>query len=63
MKAKEWTADELDGRSKLSKRLGHDELIAARVGRTRGAVQAKRAVLGIEAFRQTAQGRDGGSRR
>ena len=86
MKSKEWTADELDRKSKLSKRLGlkptgrwavggwtdeqlallgtdDDEVIAARVGRTKGAVQAKRTVLGIEVFRQTAQRRDGGSRR
>ena len=40
-----------------------DEVIAARVGRTKSAVQAKRVVLGIEVFRQTAQRRDGGSRR
>jgi hypothetical protein len=86
MKSKEWTADELDRKSKLSKRLGlkpggrwavggwtdeqrallgtdDDEVIAARVGRTKGAVQAKRAVLGIKVFRQTAQRRDSGSRR
>jgi len=84
MKSKEWTAEELDRKSKLSKRLGlkptgrwavggwtdeqrallgtdDDEVIAARVGRTKGAVQAKRAVLGIEVFRQTAQRRDGGT--
>src|SRR5579871_121276 len=70
MKSKEWTAEDLDRKSKLSKRLGlkptgrwavggwtdeqlallgtdDDEVIAARVGRTKGAVQAKRAVLGI----------------
>jgi hypothetical protein len=86
MKSKEWTADELDRKSKLSKRLGlkpagrwaiggwtdeqrallgtdNDEVIAARVGRTKGAVQAKRAVLGIKVFRQTAQRRNSGSRR
>ena len=73
MKSKEWTAEELDRKSKLSKRLGlkptgrwavggwtdeqrallgtdDDEVIAARVGRTKGAVRAKRAVLGIEVF-------------
>ena len=86
MKSKEWTAEELDGKSKLSKRLGlkptgrwavggwtdeqrallgtdDDEVIASRVGRTKGAVQARRAVLGAEVFRHTAQRRDGGSRR
>ena len=86
MVSKEWTAEELDRKSKLSKRLGlkptgrwavggwtneqrdllgtdDDEVIAARVGRTKGAVRAKRAVLGIEVFRRTAQRRDGGSRR
>jgi hypothetical protein len=86
MISKEWTAEELDRKSKLSKRLGlkptgrwavggwtdeqrallgtdDDEVIAARVGRTKGAVRAKRAALGIEVFRQTAQSRDGGSRR
>ena len=74
MKSKEWTAEELDRKSKLSKRLGlkprgrwavggwtdeqrallgtdDDEVIAARVGRTKGAVGAKRAALRIEAFR------------
>ena len=40
-----------------------DKVIAARVGRTKGAVRAKRAVLGIAVFRQPAQRRDGGSRR
>ena len=40
-----------------------DEVIAAQVGRTKGAVRAKRAVLGIKVFRQTAQRRDSGSRR
>jgi hypothetical protein len=39
------------------------KVIAARVGRTKGAVRAQRAVLRIEVFRQTAQRRDGGSRR
>src|SRR5262245_55589607 len=86
MKSKERTAEELDQKSKLSKRLGlkptgrwavggwtdeqrallgtdDDAVIAARVGRTTGAVRAKRAVLGIAAFRRTAQRRDGGSRR
>ena len=86
MKSKEWTAEELDRKSKLSKRLGlkpsgrwavggwtdeqrallgtdDDEVIAARVGRTKGAVRAKRAVLGIEMFRQMAQRCAGGSRR
>jgi hypothetical protein len=84
MKSKEWSAEELDRKSKLSKRLGlkptgrwavggwtdeqrallgtdDDAVIAARVGRTKGAVAAKRAVLGIEAFRRTAQRRDGSS--
>jgi hypothetical protein len=86
MKSKEWTAEELDRRSKLSKRLGlkptgrwavggwtdeqrallgtdDDEAIAARVSRTKGAVQAKRVVLGIEVFRQTAQRKGDASRR
>jgi hypothetical protein len=36
---------------------------AVRIGRTKGAVRAKRAVLGIKVFRQTVQRRDGGSRR
>jgi hypothetical protein len=86
MKSKEWTAEELDRKSKRSKLLGlkstgrwaiggwtneqrallgtdDDEVIAARVGRTKGAVAAKPAVLGIEVFRQTAQRRDGGSHR
>ena len=40
-----------------------DEVIAARVGRTKGAVAAKRAALGIEAFRRAAQRPDDGSRR
>ena len=74
MKSKEWTAEELDRKSKLSKRLGlkptgrwaiggwtdeqrallgtdDDEVIAAQIGRTKGAVRAQRVVLRIEVFR------------
>jgi hypothetical protein len=74
MKSKEWTAEELDRKSKLSRRLGlrptgrwavggwtdeqrallgtdDDGVIAARIGRTKGAVRAKRAALGIKVFR------------
>ena len=83
MKSKEWTAEELDRKSKLSKLLGlkptgrwavggwtdeqrallgtdDDEVIAARVGRTKGAVRAQRAVRRIPVFREQATERPDG---
>jgi hypothetical protein len=77
MKSKEWTADERDLKSKLSKGLKptdrwavggwtdeqlallgtDDEVIVARVGRTKGAARAKRAVPVIRAGGKLNRGR------